>query len=105
MNGNDKNGREHSAVVMEKTDSAYGGCRYRLSYDKYENTGIQKLKGKSCRPSSVFAAVVIFAVFIALGFFILKYYNNTVSRIYSGAAGTSKTAASFQAVAATDAEN
>mgnify|MGYP000308921522 CR=1 FL=1 len=105
MNGNDKNGREQNAVVMERPDSAYGGCRYRLSYDKYENNGSQKIKGKSFKLSSLFIAVAVFAIFIALGFFILKYYNNTVSRIYSGTSGASKTAASFQALADTNSED
>lgn len=73
--------------------------------DKYENNGSQKIKGKSFKLSSLFIAVAVFAIFIALGFFILKYYNNTVSRIYSGTSGASKTAASFQALADTNSED
>ena len=69
------------------------------------NNGSQKIKGKSFKLSSLFIAVAVFAIFIALGFFILKYYNNTVSRIYSGTSGASKTAASFQALADTNSED
>ena len=66
------------------SDSAYGGGKYRLSYDadinkQDEYSGSDKKISKPMR----LATWVIFAVIFAIiGIFILSYYNSQVRKIF-----------------------
>lgn len=66
VNTDNKNAEEHNTSTSERPDISYGGCRYRLSYDLYENPCRRKRKLKA---SSVFLTVGIVALFVAVGFF------------------------------------
>lgn len=80
MNIDNKNAEELNTSTSERPDISYGGCRYRLSYDHYENPCRKK---KCVRVSSVLLTVCIVAVFFAVGFFILRYYNRNVKNYYN----------------------
>jgi multisubunit Na+/H+ antiporter MnhB subunit len=74
------------------TDSAYGGGKYRLSYDDSTN---QKIKSensanKLSKPIRLLNWLVFAIVFVIVGIFILSYYNNEVSKMFnrSSAGGT-----------------
>lgn len=105
MSSQDKSGREASASAVEKNDSAYGGCRYRLTYDKYEGAASAKEPRKPRRPLSILIAVVVFFVFVASGFFIMRYYDTKVSRIISGSGASAKTVVNFQSYSDTEAND
>lgn len=79
VNADNKNAEEHNTSTSERPDISYGGCRYRLSYDLYENPCRRKRKLKA---SSVFLTVGIVALFVAVGFFILRYYNRNIKDYY-----------------------
>ena len=58
----------------QNTGASYGGSKYRLSYDKYQNGKVKsKIKGRS-----LVAAILIIAVFAVVGYFIVKYYINSM---------------------------
>ncbi len=72
---------------------AYGGCHYRLSYDKYQGI-VAKTQEKRSRLAVVLLVIV---VFVLLGFFIMRYYEQAVGRIFSDSATTTRSAsANFQ---------
>ena len=93
MNTDNKNAEEHNTSTSERPDISYGGCRYRLSYDRYENPCSRKRKLKA---SSVFLTVGIVALFVAVGFFILRYYNRNIKDYYEKTAPDDAAAINFQ---------
>ena len=102
MSTNDNSGMELNATTTENADSVYGGCRYRLSYAKYENSVSPKAKSSRIKLSTVIIAVIMFAFFVSLGFFIMRYYNKTVSNIYKETDSVSQNSAVFQPYTGTD---
>lgn len=99
VNTENKNTEELNTAQTERPDVSYGGCRYRLSYDHYENPCRRKTTVKA---SSVLLTVGIVAVFVAVGFFILRYYNRNVRDCYSKTSGDDAVAANFQSFIAPD---
>ncbi len=72
---------------------AYGGSRYRLSYDKYQGS-IEKVKIRRAR---IVAALLIIVAFFVLGFMIYRYYENSIRRFFSGDSRSANAAsANFQ---------
>lgn len=93
MDADKNNIDELNKSVQESRDISYGGCRYRLSYDRYENPCSKKKT--SVKVSSVLLTLGLVAVFVALGFFILRYYNSGVADYYDKRSDDAVTA-SFQ---------
>jgi len=65
------------------TGESYGGSRFRIDYDRYENPHTQKKQPP--RPSSILVGLLIFVVFLLLGILINRYYQkgmteNTVEK-------------------------
>jgi hypothetical protein len=58
---------------------AYGGSRYRLSYDKYQGS-IEKAKIRRVR---IVAVLLITVAFLLFGFMIYRYYENSIRRFFS----------------------
>ena len=61
------------------TENSYGGCKYRLKYDKYEN---KNNSGHKVNVKSVIITIIAFIVFAVLGYVIIKSYSSSVSKIY-----------------------
>ena len=93
VNTDNKNAEEHNTSTSERPDISYGGCRYRLSYDRYENPCRRK---RNLKASSVFLTVGIVALFVAVGFFILRYYNRNIRDYYEKTAPDDAAAINFQ---------
>lgn len=93
VNTDNKSAEKLNTSTSERPDISYGGCRYRLSYDNYENPCRRR---RSVRASSVFLTVGIVAVFVAVGFFILRYYNRNIRSYYEKTAPDDPVAANFQ---------
>ena len=83
-------------------DSAYGGCKYRLSYDAAEHKKETNKSGSSkMHKSMIFVAGLALAmVFVVIGLFILSYYNNQVKKIFgrSGNEGTEDASYGYSSV-------
>lgn len=94
VNTDRKNTEELNTSASERPDISYGGCRYRLSYDRYENPC--RKKRTAIKPSSVLLTIGIVAVFVAVGFFILRYYNRSVKDFYEKSPSDDVVAANFQ---------
>lgn len=75
---------ENEKKLNTTVDSAYGGCKYRLSYDAAEIKRENETENKSVKPRPVrfFNWLVLAFIFIVLGVFILSYYNNEVKKIF-----------------------
>ncbi len=75
-----QNEKQHNTV----SDSAYGGCKYRLSYDAEENKRVpsDSTQPKLSRPIRLFTWLVFALIFIVIGAFILSYYNSEVKKIF-----------------------
>ena len=72
---------------------AYGGSRYRLSYDKYQG-GTEKAKIRRAR---IVAVLLIASAFLVLGLLIFRYYENSIRRLFSDNTRSANTAsANFQ---------
>lgn len=89
-----KSAEKLNTSTSERPDISYGGCRYRLSYDNYENPC--RKKKAAIKPSSVLLTIGIVAVFVAVGFFILRYYNRSVKDFYEKSPSDDVVAANFQ---------
>lgn len=73
--------------------AAYGGSRYRLSYDKYQGDS----KKYTIKRTGVAAVLVIAVVFFLLGFIIYRYYDSSIRRFFSDPDDTSRiTTTNFQ---------
>lgn len=93
MDADKNNIDELNKTVPENLDISYGGCRYRLSYDRYENPCRKKM---AVKVSSVLLTLGLVAVFVALGFLILRYYNSGVTDYYDKSVSDDAVTASFQ---------
>ena len=75
---------ENENKLNTAVDSAYGGCKYRLSYDaakiKRENES-EDISAKP-KPARFISWIVLALIFIVVGVFILSYYNNEVRKIF-----------------------
>lgn len=75
-----QNEKQHNTAC----DSAYGGGKYRLSYDAKENKRVSSdnTTPNLSRPIRLFTWLVFALVFIVIGAFILSYYNSEVKKIF-----------------------
>ena len=64
------------------SDSAYGGCQYRLSYDLEKTNKIKRTSPVASFASNALVVTLIVAVFLILGMFIFTYYKNAVKNIF-----------------------
>lgn len=72
----EKNTEEREAV----DHAAYGGSRYRLSYDKYQGA-VEKIRSNR---TSIAAVCVVTVVLLFLGFLIYRYFDGSFRRYFSG---------------------
>ncbi len=79
-----------------KSDSVYGGYRYRLSYDEYEGNFTRDKTRRSFKLTSILIGIAVFLIFLAVGGFILEYYSKNVSRFLQDSDNSSKSVANFQ---------
>lgn len=65
-------------------DSAYGGCKYRLSYDaaEHKRVGQGNKDTKKYKPIMLLIWLAFAMIFVLIGLFILSYYNNQVKNIF-----------------------
>ena len=69
------------ALKEPRNNSAYGGCRYRLAYDKYDEPfGNETVGARSSRGTRILIAAALFVLFFALGFFSYRYYLTSVRK-------------------------
>lgn len=68
----------------DSMDSSYGGCRYRLRYDRYE--GKQKrlptIFSFRLRPFGIFITVSVVVIFLVLVTLTVFYFKAAVSRFF-----------------------
>jgi len=73
--------------------AAYGGSRYRLSYDKYQGA-VEKARSKR---TEIVAVLVVAVVFFVLGFLIYRYFDRSVRHFFNDNSYSTNTAsANFQ---------
>lgn len=65
------------------SDSAYGGCQYRLSYDIEKTNKAKKTSPLTSFASNALVVTLIVTVFLVLGMFIFTYYKNAVKNIFN----------------------
>ena len=69
--------KENEKTEQNPTDPVFGGCQYRLSYEKTE----RHEEKKSVRPSSVIMVIVIVILFVAAGVIIFFYNRGSFRKI------------------------
>ncbi len=82
--------KENSIARTEQTDATYGGCHYRLSYDKYSGNLAKTAEEKRIRPLTVAVCIVCFVGFFLLGYLISRYFSYNVNKVYGESARSNK---------------
>ena len=85
---------DNKELNEKPADTAYGGCKYRLSYDaaeikrefkqKKQELNDKKRASLATKTGMTVAVISVVAVFIVFGICILSYYNNAVKKIFGG---------------------
>ena len=73
---------EKNTEHTEEIDSAaYGGSRYRLSYDKLQKKPSETVKKDYTTRIGI--VLIVVSVFAAIGLLIVRYYGTSLSQIFS----------------------
>lgn len=80
INRNAQSGQ--NPIPDEKREAVYGGCRYRLNYDKYVEKSSPKKKGDQPEMKKVITVTVVVTVavllFIFAGIMIFEYFTRSI---------------------------